>query len=61
MLPKQAKRRIKKSRVAYEIMAGMRELHRMMDEGKIPEQMFTVKTIDTPDPDKQSNPTHRVG
>jgi putative transcriptional regulator len=37
-------------RVADEIMAGMRELQRMMDERKTPEQVFTVKTIDIPDP-----------
>ena len=37
-------------RIADEIMAGMRELERMMDEGKTPEQMFTVKTIEVPDP-----------
>jgi putative transcriptional regulator len=37
-------------RVADEIMAGMRELQRMMDEGKTPEEMFTVKTINIPDP-----------
>lgn len=36
-------------RVADEIMAGMRELERMRDEGKAPEQMFTVRTIDVPD------------
>jgi DNA-binding transcriptional regulator YiaG len=45
-----AKKQIHKPRVADEIMAGMRELERMMDEGKTPEQMFTVKTIDVPDP-----------
>jgi putative transcriptional regulator len=39
-----------KPRVADEIMAGMRELERMMDEGKAPEAMFTVKTIEIPDP-----------
>src|SRR5271170_2061950 len=38
------------ARVADEIMAGMRELERMMDQGKTPEQMFTVKTIEIPDP-----------
>jgi putative transcriptional regulator len=31
-------------------MAGMREIERMLDEGKTPEQMFTVKTIEIPDP-----------
>jgi putative transcriptional regulator len=31
-------------------MAGMRELQRMMDEGKTPEQMFTVRTVEIPDP-----------
>jgi len=39
-----------KPRVADEIMAGMRELQQMMDQGKTPEQMFTVKTIAIPDP-----------
>lgn len=38
------------TRVADEIMAGMRELERMMDEGKRPEEMFTVRTIVVPDP-----------
>ncbi len=37
-------------RVADEIMAGMRELERMMDEGKAPEDLFTVKTVIVPDP-----------
>jgi putative transcriptional regulator len=37
-------------RVADEIMAGMCELQRMMDEGKKPEEMFTVKTVVVPDP-----------
>ena len=40
----------RRPRVADEIMAGMRELERMMDEGKTPEQVFTVKTIQVPDP-----------
>lgn len=42
--------RTRRPRVADEIMAGMRELQRMMDEGKTPEQMFTVKTVEIPDP-----------
>jgi hypothetical protein len=37
-------------RVAEEIMAGMRELERMMDEGKKPQEMFTVRTVEVPDP-----------
>ncbi len=41
---------IQRPRVADEIMAGMRELERMMDEGKVPEQMFTVRTVSIPDP-----------
>lgn len=41
---------IRGRRVADEIMAGMRELERMMDERKKPEQMFTVRTIDVPEP-----------
>jgi putative transcriptional regulator len=43
-------RKASKPRVADEIMAGMRELQRMMDEGKTPEQMFTVKTVEVPEP-----------
>jgi putative transcriptional regulator len=39
-----------KPRVADEIMAGMRELQRMMDQDKTPEQLFTVKTIEVPTP-----------
>jgi len=42
--------RIRKPRVADEIMAGMRELQAMLDQGKTPEQMFTVKTIAVPAP-----------
>jgi putative transcriptional regulator len=49
MSPK-ANAKTRKPRVADEIMAGMRELVRMMDAGKTPPQMFTVKTIDIPDP-----------
>jgi len=45
---------IRKPRVADEIMAGMRELQRMMDEGKTPQEMFTVKTIEVPDPNTHS-------
>ena len=44
------KNKIQKPRVADEIMEGMRELQRMMDEDRTPEQMFTVKTIEVPDP-----------
>jgi putative transcriptional regulator len=39
-----------KSRVADEIMMGVREIERMLDEGKTPEQMFTVKTVEIPEP-----------
>jgi DNA-binding transcriptional regulator YiaG len=49
MSPKTTKKS-RHPRVADEIMAGMRELERMMDEGKTPEQMFTVKTVEIPDP-----------
>jgi putative transcriptional regulator len=49
-MPRQIKKRIQKPRVADEIMTGMRELERMMDQGKTPQQMFTVRTIDVPDP-----------
>src|SRR6266480_349270 len=47
---RQTKRRASRPRVADEIMAGMRELVQMMDQGKTPEQMFTVKTVEIPDP-----------
>ena len=40
----------RKPRVADEIMAGMRELERMMDQGKTPRDLFTVKTIEIPEP-----------
>jgi putative transcriptional regulator len=49
-MPSLTKRRAGKPRVADEIMAGMRELERMMDEGKKPHEMSTVKTIEIPDP-----------
>jgi hypothetical protein len=39
-----------RARVADEIMAGMRELERMMDEGKTPQQMFTVRTVEVSEP-----------
>ncbi len=44
------KRQPSRPRVADEIMLGMREIERMLDEGKSPEQMFTVKTVEIPDP-----------
>jgi putative transcriptional regulator len=44
------KRRLPKPRIADEIMAGMREIERMLDEGRTPAQVFTVKTVDIPDP-----------
>lgn len=50
LVSSRAKKKIRKPRVADELMAGMRELERMMDHGKTPEQMFTVKTVDVPDP-----------
>ncbi len=31
-------------------MAGIREIERMLDAGKSPEEMFTVKTVEVPDP-----------
>jgi putative transcriptional regulator len=49
-MPLKAKKRGRKPRVADEIMAGMRELERMMDEGKLPEELFTVRTIQIPGP-----------
>ena len=49
-MPTRTKRQISKPRIADEILAGMREIERMLDEGKTPEQMFTVKTIEIPDP-----------
>ena len=49
-MPSRKQNKIRHPRVADEIMAGMRELERMMDEGKAPEQMFTVQTIEIPDP-----------
>ena len=49
-MPSRSKKGVPKRRVADEIMHGMRELQRMMDEGKRPEEMFTVRTIEIPDP-----------
>jgi hypothetical protein len=48
-------------RVADEIMAGMLELSRMMDEGRTPEQMFTVRTIEVPETNKQRPDKARWG
>lgn len=41
---------VKGPRVAGEIMAGMRELEQMMNEGKKPEDLFTAKRIAVPEP-----------
>jgi DNA-binding XRE family transcriptional regulator len=49
-MPKRSKSSARKPRVADEIMAGMRELQRMLDEGKTPKQMFSVRAIETPEP-----------
>jgi putative transcriptional regulator len=49
-MPSNTRRKSRKPRVADEIMGGMRELERMMDEGKTPEEVFTVKTVYVPDP-----------
>jgi putative transcriptional regulator len=40
----------RRRRVADEIMSGMRELQRMMDEGKTPRQLFTVRSVEIPEP-----------
>ncbi|HVS70630.1 MAG TPA: transcriptional regulator [Phycisphaerae bacterium] len=37
-------------RVADEIMAGMREIERMLSQDKRPEEMFTVHTVEVPEP-----------
>jgi hypothetical protein len=37
-------------RVADEIMAGIREIERLLDQGKTPEEMFTVRTVEIPEP-----------
>jgi DNA-binding transcriptional regulator YiaG len=42
--------KLRRPRVADEIMAGMRQLERMMDLDKTPREMFTVKTIQIPSP-----------
>jgi len=49
-MSRKKKSSLRKPRVADEIIAGMRELQRMMDDAKTPEQVFTVKTIEIPDP-----------
>ena len=49
-MAKRNKTKLNRPRVADEIMTGMRELERMMDEGKRPQEMFTVKTVEIPDP-----------
>src|SRR5947209_3976105 len=45
-----AKDKTRKPRVADEIMAGMRELEHMIDQRKTPRQLFTVRTVEIPDP-----------
>jgi len=49
-MAERTKKKTRGPRVADEIMAGMRELERMMDQGKTPQQMFTVRTVEIPDP-----------
>jgi putative transcriptional regulator len=39
-----------KSRVADEIMSGMRELEQMMNAGQRADELFTVKTLEIPTP-----------
>lgn len=41
-------------RVANEIMAGMREIEQMLDHGKRPQDLFTVRTVEIPDPNVYS-------
>lgn len=43
-------KKIKRPRVADEIMSGMRELEQMLDQGKSPAEVFTVRTIEIPAP-----------
>src|SRR5579864_7317723 len=50
LMSKQTIKKPTRARVADEIMAGMRELDRMMDLGKTPSEMFTVRTVEVPDP-----------
>jgi hypothetical protein len=54
--------------VPDEITTCMRELSRIMDEGKTPEQMFTVRRIEvpeippfTPDPERRRGRPRRAG
>lgn len=49
-MPSKKMNKPRRPRVADEIMAGMREIERMMDQGRTPQQMFTVRTIEVPDP-----------
>ena len=49
-MPRRSIRKTTRPRVADEIMAGMHELQHMMARGKTPREMFTVKTIDVPEP-----------
>jgi putative transcriptional regulator len=49
-MPRGTRKPIRKPRVADEIMAGMRELQRMIDEDRTPEEMYTVKRIEIPEP-----------
>jgi DNA-binding transcriptional regulator YiaG len=42
--------KVSRPRVADEIMAGIREIERMIDRGKTPDEMFTVRTVEIPEP-----------
>lgn len=57
MTTRRNKNRTARPRVADEIMAGMRELERMMDAGKDPEHQFTVRTVEIPEP-RAYRPSH---
>lgn len=35
-------------------MAGMREIEQMLDHGKTPRELFTVRTVEIPDPNVYS-------
>jgi DNA-binding transcriptional regulator YiaG len=48
------KKHLGRPRVADEIMDGMRRLRRMLDEGKTPTELFSVKVIDVPEPSSYS-------
>lgn len=51
-------RKARKKRVAGEIMAGMREIERMIDRRQCPQELFKVGVVEVSKPDRPSGHTN---